>query len=256
MDNLEIERLKEMTTDQLINIIFKHKEENKALKEKLNEVCDEVTKMREELKSFKTTQQNENSTNINAYDIRMTAIERAQYSQEQYSRRECVEIVGIDEKVKDEDLENKIVKLFNEAGVNVRSNDFHAVHRLTNSSTVIAKCVNRKNAISILKNKKVLRELDVTAKERLSVSKTSKLYINESLCSPYRILLGKCNALHKLNCITGFYTVNGHLKIRIGGEKNARGMWENFRTEKIGHISDLVALFGNDLIDSLKRPGK
>ena len=66
----------------------------------------------------------------------------------QYSRRECVELVGLPEDTHGEN-----------AGVNVVKRDFHAFHRLGNSKIVIAKLVNWRDAIKILRNKKKLHEL-------------------------------------------------------------------------------------------------
>ena len=84
-----------------------------------------------------------------------------------------------------------VVDTFKMAGVEVNSRDFHAIHRLHNKKTVIAKLVKRRDAIGVLKNKKRLRDLTDANKLRL---RSNKVYINESLCSPYRKLLGKCTS--------------------------------------------------------------
>ena len=59
---------------------------------------------------------------------------------------------------------------------------------------VIAKLVNRRDALALLRNKKKLSELSPDGKKKL---KTNKVYINESFCPSYKRILCKCNALLK-----------------------------------------------------------
>ena len=48
--------------------------------------------------------------------------------------------------------------------MNVEKRDFHGIHQLGNSKIVIAKLVNRRDAIKILQNKKKLCELPHSGK--------------------------------------------------------------------------------------------
>ena len=160
----------------------------------------------------------------------------------------ALEFVGISDKVDNADLENQI---FDKAGIRVTNRDFHAVHRLYNKSIVIAKLVNRKDSFALLKQRKIFRDLDEQEKGELSVR--NKLYINESLCPAYRVLLGKCNALYKCSRIQGFYTSNGSLMIKTGGQKNGKGDWIGCDVSKIGHISDLEQRFGKTFMNTLIR---
>ena len=41
-------------------------------------------------------------------------VERKYWANEQYSRRECLEISGIPESIQDDDLEDCVLKIFNE----------------------------------------------------------------------------------------------------------------------------------------------
>ena len=60
----------------------------------------------------------------------MIAIEKRIAEQEQYSRRETVELVGLPENANDGKLEEAVIKTFEEAGVKVTKRSFHAIHRL------------------------------------------------------------------------------------------------------------------------------
>ena len=171
---------------------------------------------------------------------RVEKIEREGYQSQQYARRETVELVGIPEEVEPKNLEAKVVQIFNHAGVKVNPRDFHAVHRLKNKQTVIAKLVNRRDAIAILRAKKQLREVKGDEKKKLGVK--GKIYVNESLCPEYRRLFGVCNALFKKDMLSSSYTINGKILICKTGEEEKH---------LIGHMSDLHRIFGADEIKSI-----
>ena len=160
---------------------------------------------------------------------------------EQYSRRECVELIGLPEDTHREELENSVVQAFKIAWVNVVKRDFHAIHRLGNSKIVIAKLANWREAIKVLRNKKKLRQFPHSGKQKL---RTEKIYVNESLCSHNKRLLGKCNALFKKKQIESFYTINGKIKIKcdsVDGE---------CKTE-ISHVEDSVDIFGTEIMQEI-----
>ena len=73
---------------------------------------------------------------------RMTAIKKQIAEQQQYSRRETVELNGLPDNTNNGELKDAVIKSFEEAGVNVTKRSFHAVHRLQNKKVVIAKLVN------------------------------------------------------------------------------------------------------------------
>ena len=160
---------------------------------------------------------------------------------EQYSRKECVELIGLPEDTHGEELENSVVQAFEIAGVNVVKRDFHAIHRLGNSKIVIVKLVNRRDAIKVLRNKKKLREPPRSGKQKL---RAEKIYVNESLCSHNKWLLGKCHALFKKKQIESCYTINGKIKIKydsVDGES---------KTE-VSYVEDLVDIFETEMMEEI-----
>ena len=108
---------------------------------------------------------------------RAVEIEKSLAEQEQYSRRECVELVGFPEAIDGEDLEAGGLDAIDVAGIKLKKQDFHAIHRLRNNKVVIAKLVNRRDALAILRNKKKLRELHDEDKQKL---RSNKIYVNKS----------------------------------------------------------------------------
>ena len=57
----------------------------------------------------------------------MIAIEKRIPEQEQYSRRETVELVGLPDNTNDGELEDAVIKTFDEAGVKVTKRSFHGI---------------------------------------------------------------------------------------------------------------------------------
>ena len=108
---------------------------------------------------------------------RAVEIEKSLAEQEQYSRRECVGLVGFPEAIHGEDLEAGGLDAMDVAGIKLKKQDFHAIHRLRNNKVAIAKLVNRRDALAILRNKKKLRELHDEDKQKL---RSNKIYVNKS----------------------------------------------------------------------------
>ena len=141
----------------------------------------------------------------------------------------------------DGELEVAVINTFEEAEVKVTKRSIHAIHRLRKKMMVIAKLVNRRDALVLLRNKKKLRELSPNGKRTM---KTNKVYVNEYLCPSYKRIIGKCNALLKKKYITSFYTVNG--KIKITYEAN-----NGNATSVLNHEEDLLEILGKDIMDEI-----
>ena len=109
------------------------------------------------------------------------------------------------------------------------------IRRLANKKIVIAKLVKQKRWHQTIKKKQ--RELS----QHKNNLKSTKRYVNESLCPYYCKLLGKCNSLLKKNQLKYFYTINGKLKISYdshSGEVSA----------VITHNRDLLEIFGSEMM--------
>ena len=258
----DMESLDKLHKDDLIKIIKKQDAKEKMLMDLIETFKNEMGDMRSKIDKLENSQNNHYEVgdihqriteleNNKINELRMIQLERHVYDQQQYSRRECVEFVGISDNVGQEDLEKTVIDIFDKAGVKVTNRDFHAVHRLNNKSTVIAKLVNRKDAVAIFKERKLFRDLTQEAKNDLNIDK--RLYVNESLCGAYRVLQGKCNALFKLHRIVGFYTSNGTIRIKTGGRKNEKGEWVGCDVSRVTHVSDLESKFGKTFMDTLVR---
>ena len=84
------------------------------------------------------------------YRKQIVEIEKRLSGQEQYTRRECVELVGLPTELHGDELEDYVGEVFQTAGVEVIKRSFHAIHRLRNKKVVIAKLVNRQDALKVV----------------------------------------------------------------------------------------------------------
>ena len=135
---------------------------------------------------------------------RIKHLERQLLASQQYSRRECLDICGIDTAVSDKELENTVCEILSEIEVDLNpERDLQACHRIGRNGNVIVKFSNRKTVSLILSKKKYLQD------------KRKNVYINESLCPLNRKLRGCCNKLIKEKKIKKLSSRNGMIRIKI-----------------------------------------
>ena len=107
-------------------------------------------------------------------------------NQNNYNRRNNVEISGISNEVSDQNLEETVIGICKDSAIEVNSLYIEGCHRLplgrnvTNTNKrVIVKFVNRKHSEAMLQRKK-------------DIIKKSKVFVSHLLCPYYRFSSGKC----------------------------------------------------------------
>ena len=125
------------------------------------------------------------------HEKRVIELEKSQAKAEKYSRRNNVEISGIPHEILDNTLEDKVIDICKDAGIEIGHMDIEGCHWLPLSRNsaggtkgVIVKFVNRKHSEDVLRLKKI-------------ISSRSKVFISNSLCPYYRYLWGKCKNLQR-----------------------------------------------------------
>ena len=142
---------------------------------------------------------------------KIVTLEKKAWENEQYSRRECLEITGIPETVQNECLEDKVCEILKTIDIDIDSRQIEACHRIKNNRTIL-KLSHRKDAVMILSKRKNLKNSDFS---ELDLGENPSIFINESLCGYYKGLWNKCRDLKKANKIHGFWIANGKIKYRI-----------------------------------------
>ena len=102
-----------------------------------------------------------------------------------WSRRECLELVGIPPSVKDDDLEKVFTKNFNKVGINITERDMQAFHCIREEGRTFIKLSNRKDSQAVLKVKRGLNNLTMND---FGFEEDNKIYVNEILCPYYSML--------------------------------------------------------------------
>ena len=163
----------------------------------------------------------------NLLSSRVVDIERQCLTNVQYSRRECLDIVGIPSEVIDETLEESVVGIFDKLGCSIDSDQTEACHQVSkNNNMVIVKFTRRKDCQKVWNKKKKLKNHKM---EDFSLPGQGKIFINSSLCPYYKMLWSKSKELLTLGKINSFYISNTTIKIKIS---------ENSSPLSITHVDD------------------
>ena len=171
-------------------------EANNKVLEKIRNLSDIITKLSSELSITK----NANTILLS----RLVTLERQFWANAEYSRRECVDIVGIPREVKEEVLEETMLNNFGKLGCSISPGHIESCHDINKKSdTVIVKFSRRKDSQQVSQVKKVLHKLKM---EDIDLTGSNKLFINRNLCPYCKILWSKSKKLHKLGKIhSSFY---------------------------------------------------
>ena len=168
--------------------------------------------------------------------------QKISYANDQYIRRNNVEITGLPE-VCDENLEEVVLDLVNKMckdplqpdaddSDDFTSVDIEACHRLQtkdkkgNKNTIV-RFVNRRICEDIHLNKRNIKELKIDGLN------TKNIYFNDNLCKHYKNLSARCRRLKSKKKIIDTWTENGIIKIKMN-DKSVR---------VITHKNDLDKLF-------------
>ena len=93
---------------------------------------------------------------------KLVELERKQHKLEQYLRRECLDFSDIPSSVAAKDLENVVLRLLQEIGVDLDKSRIAACHRLGKTHKTIVKFLNGKDAGNVFSNKRKLKDVDIS----------------------------------------------------------------------------------------------
>ena len=197
---------------------------NNAMLQEMRKFNDNVAKLQAELVVTKRA--------TSELCKRIVTIERQCWANVQYSRRECLEVARIPQQVDEKNLETKVLSIFHKIGCTIDATFIDDCYRLgKNNVRVNGKFTRWKNCKQIFKIKKDLRDLNM---DDLDLPRDTKIYINQSLCSYYRILWSKAKRLQNIDSIDNFYISSGSIKIKVT---------ENSSPVTITHLDDFKDSF-------------
>ena len=130
-------------------------------------------------------------------------LERQCLANAQYSRRECLEVVRLPHQLDDNQLETKVLSIFEKVGCKIDPGFIDDCHRLgMNNDRVIIKFTRRKDCKQVLQVKK---DLEDSTMDDMDLPRGTKIFVNQSLCPYYRILWSKSKGLHSMGIISSFF---------------------------------------------------
>lgn len=174
---------------------------------------------------------------------RIYKLEKKCASNDQYSRRNNIEITGIPDSVPNNLLEGKVLEILSYLNINLKYWDIEACHRLNNNpnskspARVIVRFVNRKNTLAALSRKKSLRNISLKSDGQNKFN--NKIYINENLCQSYREIYDFAYKLLKQNVINHLWSYKGIVHLRINADDNNN----NKDAISFTHIDDIKEFF-------------
>ena len=198
MANYTEESLEKLLKKDIINIVLSlqttAKECNAKLLEEVHALNEKFTTLESQLLITK---------NVNSLlQERVIDLERQCWANAQYSRRECLEVSGIPNTIKQDELENKVLTIFKKVGCDIKNENIEACHRVRRQNNVIIKFSKRKDCQQVYSVKKDLAKLDM---KEVDLPEGTQVYINQSLCPYYKSLWSKSKKLRTLGKIQFLY---------------------------------------------------
>lgn len=153
----------------------------------------------------------------------------------QYHRRNNLELSGIPNSIDDNELEVKTIEVLKKIDVTVNLQDIEACHRLPakngKNKKVIVRFTNRKICSKALKNKKKLPKLDLAD---LNLDPT-KLFISENLNKYFQRIGFECRQLKREKLIHSYKFQNEAFFIKYSEESDS--------FKKVPYVDTLYELF-------------
>ena len=226
MANYTEESLEKLLKKDIINIVLSlqtAKECNAKILEGVRALNEKFTTLESQLLITK---------NVNSLlQERVIDLERQCWANAQYSRRECLEVSGIPNTIKQDELENKVLTIFKKVGCDIKNENIEACHRVRRQNNVIIKFSKRKDCQQIYSVKKDFGKLDM---KEVDLPEGTQVYINQSLCPYYKSLWSKSKKLRTLGKIHSFFISNSTIKLKLQ---------ENSVPVAITHNSDFQKYF-------------
>ena len=138
---------------ELIELLLKSQEHTMGI---INSLTEKMKNVNENFKKLKSVIKNVN----NILRKQIVSVERQCWKNAQFSRCECVEVVGLPLSVADDQLENTDCRVLQYIGANITNEKIESRHRLNkNADTTIVKFLKRKDCDQVIRVKSELKKL-------------------------------------------------------------------------------------------------
>ena len=171
--------LRKLTKDEVIALTLEYQAK---FDNTLSNINRELSELRNDFKKIESELSVSKNVNSKLHK-RVVALERQCWGNNQYSRRECLEITGVPDSVSNVDLEKTTIKIFDKLDVAIDPSNIEDCHWLKSNGPkeVIIKFARHKDGNLIRKNKK-LKGMNLCF-----AGISNPVFINDSLCSYYKM---------------------------------------------------------------------
>ena len=226
MASLTEESLSKLSEQELIPVMLKI--QNK-MESSVTKFAEEVRKLNESFQKLKSDLAITKNVN-NQLHNHFVNMDRQFCINAQYSRRECVEILGIPTSVPANELEEAFCKIVDKIEFKINDRDIESCHRVGSQGRTIVKFSHKKDCQKLMKVKKDLSKLKLTV---MDLGNT-KIFIDQSLCRYYKLLWSKSKRVHAMKQIYSYYVSNGTVKVKL--EENSRPISITYATDFDKHF--------------------
>ena len=145
-------------------------------------------------------------------ESRISVLETDLNKLDQYSRCNNLDIQGIPDSVSDNQLEEKVIEIFNQINVEIDKFDIEDCHCMGKSKKTTIVCfINRKNCKAILEKKLSLnRKLD---NAKLGFQSDARIFVSENLTPYNQHLAWKCRELKRADKFHSCWSTKGVVKL-------------------------------------------
>ena len=228
LDNLKLD-----INDTFYNINDKLVTIKSGFKENLDDlVAESLSKIKDSVVEAFREENSLLHQKIEKLESRISVLETDLNKQDQYNRRNNLDRQEIPDSVTDDQLEEKVIEIFNQINAKINAFDIENCHRMGKlKKTSIALFVNRNNCKAVLEKKLSLdRKL---GNEKLGFQSDGRIFVSENLFSCNQHFAWKCKELKQAGKIHSCWSAKGLVKIR-------RTM--NRRPIAINHDTDIASL--------------
>ena len=151
--------LRKLGEEEIIKLVLEYQSKFDSTLSSINNIKTDLSELRKYYEKLESDVIITKQVNTRLYD-KMKFLERQCWVNEQYSRRECLEISDVPESVTDNNLEGKVLKLLQKIDVEVHPDHIEACHWIRPNAgpkEVIIKMSGRKDADKIRRAKKKLK---------------------------------------------------------------------------------------------------
>lgn len=205
------------TLNDVVNLLLHLKEENEKLNNNVAEMNLKLDNQSKQLESLfqKITQL---ETDVSSLQSENKDLRFLLDDQEQYSRRNCLEIHGVPE-MRGENVLSEVVKIGRAIGAEIDPNMIDNCHRLgrfrpgsPSTRGIIVKFVRNLDKENVLRCRKVKRNL--TSSDLGFTTPSCSIFINENLTARQKILLSSARKLKRTCNIAYVWSKNGKIYLK------------------------------------------